>query len=574
MPMAPGRTTAHRTALAWIIFHLLIAAATTALFIILTVMTGSDIIRLYFQTSYFFYPLALLTVPAVLVMLAVTLAAAGIHELRHDRFFSPPLPILSLVMLLAAVCFTAAGTGMREYHLRRHGAEPSARERFWARVGPVVQLVPSSGNGSSGIISIWYFDPIPAASSTRIIFGREPMRERMSAAEEIPGSDGRRHEFHLTGLSPTARYYYSIPAWGKRIYEFSPPPAPDSRGPVRFICLGDTGNTRAGGYSQSYFGSVMRAADRHYREQGATPAFLVHAGDIVRTGADLDGWLRHFTSFDSSSLPLIMTVGNHEFMEDYGGNYRYFFGGPLYYSFDYGPVHFISLNAFDGPGIGFDGPMLSSPLLSTGAGQYDFVKRDLAASDGKKWIVVILHIPILSTGDFGSSEILLTQYRDLFKKYRVDLVIAGHDHNFDSFMVDPKTDWGGTVYIVAGTGGSAVDSYIMDRAKRKWNTWYHDRASEHGLYQRDEMTERYHVYGELSWGFTDVMIQDDTLTVTYCRWLDLPAFLDMTGQNRYAWEMIYLDERTWAENNLSDSVAVKTITKKRLFLPGKGHERK
>ncbi len=539
----------------------MIAASITALSIALMAQTGLDILKIYLQTSYFFYPLALLLAPAVLAALAVTMAGAGLHELMHNRFFSPPTPVRAMVLLLSAACFTAALTGLREFHLRRHGKEPSAKERFWARVGPAARFGPFTAHrAASGSMVIWYFDPFRATAPAGLRYGREPKPDSMSAAKEVPGSDGRRHEFHLSGLVPATRYYYTVPAWGDKVYSFISPPEAGSLGPVRFICLGDTGNTREEGFAPSYYGPVMRAAEQYYREQGQGPAFMIHAGDIVRTGTDLDSWLRHFTSFDSSSLPVMMTAGNHELLEDYGSNYRYFFGQPLYYSFDYGAVHFLSLNAFDGPGAGFDGPVLCS-----GAEQYDFAKRDLAATRGARWIVVIMHIPMLSTGDYGNNEILLRQYRELFKANRVDLVIAGHDHNFDSFLVDPGSPWGGTIYLVAGTGGSAVDSYIMDSKKRAWKTWYHDRSSEHGLYQHDELTKRYHVYGELSWGFTDVMVKDDTLTVSYCRWLDLPGFLEKTGQERKEWDMIYLDERTLSENGLTRAVTVKSIAKKRKF---------
>jgi hypothetical protein len=81
----------------------------------------------------------------------------------------------------------------------------------------------------------------------------------------------------------------------------------------------------------------------------------------------------------------------------------------------------------------------------------------------------------------------------------------------------------------------------MDRPERRWLDWRHDRRSTAGLYQHDRYTECYHLYGELSWGFTDVELQGDTMTVTYRRWLSFPRFLEITGQNRKTWDLVKFD---------------------------------
>ena len=71
--------------------------------------------------------------------------------------------------------------------------------------------------------------------------------------------------------------------------------------------------------------------------------------------------------------------------------------------------------------------------------------------------------------------------------------------------------------------------------------------SPSGLYQHDRYTESCHLYGELSWGFTDVMIAGNVMTVTYRRWLSLPRFLELTGQERKAWEMVKFDGSSQAK---------------------------
>jgi hypothetical protein len=375
----------------------------------------------------------------------------------------------------------------------------------------------------------------------------------MQKTTDNEGLDGKRHEFHLTGLKARTQYYYQIPDWGEKIYSFRTPPAEDSPGPFRFICLGDTGDTIRGGYHFSYYRDIMRAAKKFYAERGSAPSFMIHSGDMVRTGSDLDAWHQHFTSNDSPSFPTMMAPGNHGFLEDRGGNYRYFFHLPDYYTFDYANAHFLVIHPFDGPGTSLDGP-----AVATGADQYRFIRKDLEGAHGKKWTIVVMHIPILSTGDYNSNEILMAQYMELFRKHRVDLVVSGHNHDFGCFHVDEDSPWGGTLYIIAGTGGSKLDSYIMTRKNRRWKAWFHDPKSVHGLYQKDLYTKRYYEYGELSWGFADVEISNDTMTVSFYRWLDFERFLKITGQNRNAWEMVPFDAQIMKNNNLW---AVKLVKK-------------
>ena len=153
---------------------------------------------------------------------------------------------------------------------------------------------------------------------------------------------------------------------------------------------------------------------------------------------------------------------------------------------------------------------------------------------------MVIHNPVLSTGDYGSTELLVRQYLSLFRRYKVDLVISGHDHDFDSFLADGNGREGGTLFLVAGTGGSRIDAGILDRPERRWLEWRQDRRTT-GLFQHDRYTERYHLYGELSWGFTDVEITGTVMTVTYHRWLSLPRFLEITGQERKSWDMVNFD---------------------------------
>jgi len=540
----------------WIIAHLSLAVL-AALFLAAAIMaSGTDIIRIYLETSYYRYPVLLFSLCGTFIILNIMLAARDTMALRKKRGYRGRRSAGAVILAMAVIFLYLAVPYLRMIHPPADPAQASARGQFWARIGPVVQFGPFTGRktDTSSSMVVWYFDPFRKTEPPVLRFGREPLPERMAAVKEAIG-DGRRHEFHLTGLSPSTRYYYQVPDFGGEIRSFRTGPAPGPGGSFHFIAVGDTDSSRKGGYAYSYLKNIMRAAANTYREQGREPDFLVHAGDMVRTGDDLDAWHNLFTSLDMiGEVPLAAAPGNHDFLLDRGANFRYFFGQPDYYVIEHGSARIFFIHPFDGPGTTLDGP-----VLTTGSGQYRWIRRELARAGGRKWTMVVIHIPILSTGDYGVNELLAAQYLELFRKHRVDLVISGHDHNFDSFLVDGGADRGGTIHVVTGTGGSTLDSYIMDRTARRWLDWRHDRNSPHGLYQHDRYAEAYHLYGELSWGFTDVEVRGSELSVSFYRWLDFDSFLRITGQDRHRWDMVYLNDNELARHNLLRAARVKQI---------------
>lgn len=513
------------------LLHTLAALAIIATVIAAACAAGLDIIGIYLATSYRTYPL-------IIMSLALAAALPNLALAVRCAAGSVPPPWKGIASLAVALLFCAAAVPpLRTHFLRNRPAAPSAPGGPMAGAGPLLTFGPfhdRRARASQGII-ISYFDPFPSGEAAEIRYGTEPDQSRMTGLPEIPG-DGRRREFHLAGLAPSRRYYYLVPALDDIIRTFVTPPAEGPGVSLRFLCVADTGNTRRSGVSRSYYGEVMRAASDWYARMHTRPSFMIHAGDIVRTGDDLEAWGVHFASFDGGGIPVVTAPGNHDYLGDRGGNHRYIFPHPDYYSLDIGDIRVISLHPYDGPGRTLDGP-----VLTTGKEQYRWVKRELGRKDRKRWTVVIIHNPILSTGDYGSNELLGAQYLALFRRHGVDLVISGHDHNFDAFHVDPGAEDGGTIFLVVGTGGSHLDSYIMDRPRRRWGGWRNEPAGD-AYAPADPLFDCAHLYGELSWGFTDVALHDDTLTVTYCRWLDYDRFLSITGQEHDSWDMVPLDD--------------------------------
>src|SRR6476620_3366936 len=161
-------------------------------------------------------------------------------------------------------------------------------------------------------------------------------------------------------------------------------------------------------------------------------------------------------------------IGNHD-VEDTAllSSYLNNFGlTRQYYSYKVGNVHVLT--------------MATEEAFAKGSQQYNFVLGDLQAvsSDPNiKWTMVNLHVPLYASpntcGDSGCAgdKDLRETYHPLFDKYGVDLVLAGHVHNYQrSYPMtynsqnpsDPKvtscskstySNPEGEIYAIVGTGG-------------------------------------------------------------------------------------------------------------------------
>ncbi|MCP4137882.1 MAG: hypothetical protein GY754_43370 [bacterium] len=521
--------------------------------------TGLDNLKIFLNSSYswkFIWPIA----GTVLVMVVYTFKGLGAVRMGrvHWSFLKryQKLGYIISVLLLGALVFGGIYIPIRVDE-RLNGKEPTAQKQYNAKIGPFLQFGPYTENevaSTSSSMVVWWLDPEKKEGREFLEYGKTSNPQEMKKAFEIEGGDGKRHEVHLQNLEPGTRYYYRVPGFAdEKVYNFTTGPAAGEKTGFHFLAVGDASNH--GGDKHSYHGEINSLASEFYKKNAIFPGFKINLGDIAHKGTDLKSWEVYFENQQEHSpyLSCMNTTGNHELYNDFGGNNDYFFNKPRYYSFDYGNAHFLVIHNFDG-------------LLETvGKEQYQFIKKDLRQNKDKKWIIVTLHVPPISAGDFNMNELLIAQYRDLFRENRVDLVLMGHDHHYESFHLDKETAWGGTFYVVNGGGGSKVDHYIMTRKKKTWKTWYHKRDSEFGLYLNDAITEKSHLYGEISWGFMDIEITPDAIKTSYYRWMDIERFLKITGQTMGSWKMSPFSKEDWKKHKLSSIELIQTLNKNRFF---------
>ena len=292
-------------------------------------------------------------------------------------------------------------------------------------------------------------------------------------------------------LLPGRTYYYVV---GHDGYDPAAHPALDpahavttaltGRPDFTFTAFGDQGVT----YDAIALANLIRAQ---------RPAFHLHAGDLAYANSSGDGlitdsydpriWDSFLTQNElfAASIPWQAVVGNHEMEpwhspDGYGGFFERF-AQPVekqaYYSFTYGNVAFLALDAND---VTYE---FKANFGYSGGAQTKWLGRQLAGFRADKkidFIVVYFHECAYSTTEEHASDGgVRAVWTPLFDKYSVDLVINGHNHVYE--RTDPlragavtkvapigatvNTPADGTTYVVAGSSGAslyqfpAADSY-------------------------------------------------------------------------------------------------------------------
>jgi acid phosphatase type 7 len=240
----------------------------------------------------------------------------------------------------------------------------------------------------------------------------------------------------VSGLQAETSYCYELRTDTGTVLArsgFQTAPEVGAQRPVRFIAFGDSGN---GSEDQRAVFAQMRTVPFD---------FVIHTGDIAYSSGRRTE-LEH-TFFDIYGSVLDGTAvfpvsGNHEYDTEGAAPFREVFslpenGGPLgrerWYSFDWGPVHFVALDT-----------------ERTGPEQAAWLDADLGANR-LPWTIVLGHKPPFSSGEHGNDGPSQKYFVPLFEKHYVPLVLNGHDHDYERSL--PQN---GVTYVVTGGGGTGT----------------------------------------------------------------------------------------------------------------------
>jgi 3',5'-cyclic AMP phosphodiesterase CpdA len=254
----------------------------------------------------------------------------------------------------------------------------------------------------------------------------------------------------MTGLEPDTLYAYRV-GDGVRWSEWnqfrtaSAKPAPFS-----FIYLGDEQNNLLSSCAR-----VLRQAFR----QAPDARFIVHAGDLTNSANVDDEWREwhEVGGWLNAMVPSVPTPGNHQygrFGEDPSApseltrHWKPQFALPLNgpagleestYWFDYQGVRVISLNSCERQ-----------------QEQVPWLTRVLE-DNPNRWTVITFHHPIYSGAKGRDNKELRDAWKPIFERFKVDLVLQGHDHVYARSKPEPGSKSPVPVYVVSVCGQKMYD---------------------------------------------------------------------------------------------------------------------
>jgi hypothetical protein len=116
-------------------------------------------------------------------------------------------------------------------------------------------------------------------------------------------------------------------------------------------------------------------------------------------------------------------------------------GTEAYYSFDYGNIHFVSLDSHDTLRTAPDDPVNDVCAPGEGGAMYQWLCADLAATE-QDFVIVYWHHPPYSKGshdsdDGGRETEMRERFVPVLEDHGVDLQLTGHSHSYErSILLD------------------------------------------------------------------------------------------------------------------------------------------
>jgi uncharacterized protein (TIGR03437 family) len=226
-----------------------------------------------------------------------------------------------------------------------------------------------------------------------------------------------------------------------------------SAGPFTLLVFGDSGT---GSREQRALAQLM------FRER---PALVLHVGDLAYpTGTFQALSTRYLDIYQElmKRVPFFATPGNHEYEADSGAAYFALHAPPTegvplsdrgrYYSFDWGNVHFTSV----------DTNLPLAQAIQGSGGMLRWLEQDLARTR-QPWRVVFFQHPAHPTSnhEFGLTNTLVRQHVvPILDRYNVHLALSGDEHNYQvtkplrgGQIVEPGA---GTIHVITGGGGATL----------------------------------------------------------------------------------------------------------------------
>ena len=412
-----------------------------------------------------------------------TLAVTNVYGVAEQTYFPQWIsgPLYSGANVLAVELHQAGRDSVDvDFDL-----ELSAGSTVQITRGPYLQM-----RSATNVLVRWRTDQ-PTDSVIRC--GTDLDNQALTFSDATPVTE---HQLWLTGCQPETKYYYTVGGQGVTTagatdtFFVTAPPIGASR-PTRVWFVSDYGFQDDGEMSvrDSYFNYIapVKPAD----------VWLTGGDNDQNNGSDENDQISIFDIYKAllRNTPIWPALGNHDsYTSSVPGPYPFYdnfslpangecgglpSGSEHYFSFDYGAIHFITMDSID--------PSFS---VSPDTAMIQWLRADLASTT-QRWRIVYWHGPPYTKGSHDSDltwdiSSYMIQMREnvlpVLESYGVDLVLNGHSHVYErsyllhghygysgTFSETNKIDGGdgretgdgayhqrhgqGTVYVVAALGG-------------------------------------------------------------------------------------------------------------------------
>ncbi|HBB30959.1 MAG TPA: metallophosphoesterase [Cyanobacteria bacterium UBA8803] len=206
--------------------------------------------------------------------------------------------------------------------------------------------------------------------------------------------------------------------------------SPDEPLLLRFVSVADTGTGAQGQYA------VAEAMTRYHQQNPYDLVIL--AGDNIYNNGEIEKisavFEQPYQALLKQGVKFQACLGNHDIRTANGDpqvRYPGFNMQGRYYTLRRQDVQFFALDTNSN---------------ADWQNQLSWLEQELSRSDAP-WKVVFGHHQIYSSGHYGLNQKLIPILTPLFQKYRVQLYINGHDHNYE--RTQPIN---GTTYLISGAG--------------------------------------------------------------------------------------------------------------------------
>lgn len=333
----------------------------------------------------------------------------------------------------------------------------------------------------------------------------------------VSGENGTKsqyiHRVNLRQLTPGSKYVYhcgSDQGWSDRFWFITSPD--ESTWSPQLAIFGDLGNENARSLP-------------HLQEEVQRGMYdaILHVGDFAydmdsESGQVGDEFMKQIEPV-AAYVPYMTCPGNHEEAYNFS-NYRARFSMPgssegLWYSFNLGPVHFISVSTEVYYFLQYGVKLVIK--------QYEWLEQDLkeaTAAENRRarpWIVLFGHRPMYcsNTGDddcthYGTYTRVGIPFlhwfglEKLLNDYGVDVVIWAHEHSYERLWPlydyrvrngsyeDPYRNPRAPVHLISGSAGCKEDTSPFRGDLPYWSAF---RSTDYG-YMRMQIINKTHLYTE------------------------------------------------------------------------------